>query len=313
MDWKLILADLSLFDGAGGAAASGAGAGDGGAAGDTTTPVPSTRRAKDNGPMVIYGKQDDDAGAAESGDTVVTPATAEDRQRAYKDFITGDYKDLYQQDIQRIINQRFKQTKELEGKQAKSQPILDMLSQRYGVTDGDMDKLMQAVQGDHAYWQEAADEVGMTVEQYMEMQKLRRENQALLDAKKAQQSREQADRQLAAWTEQERELKALYPSFDINAETQNPRFMQMLRSGVPMQQAYEVIHLDDIKSGVQRATAKAAEKHMADNIRARGNRPAENGSSGNAGFVYKSDVSKLSKTDRANIARQVRAGKTIKF
>ena len=44
--------------------------------------------------------------------------------------------------------------------------VIDMLMQRYGIADGDVQKLMSALESDNAYWNAAAEEAGMDVEQW---------------------------------------------------------------------------------------------------------------------------------------------------
>jgi len=56
---------------------------------------------------------------------------------------------------------------------------------------------------------------------------------------------------------------------------------------------------------------QAQEKAVVDNIRARGSRPSENGTSSQSAFIVKDDVSKLSKEDRRNIAKRVMMGEKI--
>ena len=58
---------------------------------------------------------------------------------------------------------------------------------------------------------------------------------------------------------------------------------------------------------------KSAAQQVTDNVRARGARPAENGVSSGSGFLVKSDVSKLTKKDRAEIARRAAHGEKIVF
>ena len=87
----------------------------------------------------------------------------------------------------------------------------------------------------------------------------------------------------------------------------------MLKAGVPVQHAYEVIHMDAIKAGVAQSAAQTAARQVTDNVRARGARPAENGVSSGSGFLVKSDVSKLTKKDRAEIARRAAHGEKIVF
>ena len=107
--------------------------------------------------------------------------------------------------------------------------------------------------------------------------------------------------------------RALYPGFDLEKESKNPQFLSMLRAGVPVQTAYEVIHMDDIKAGVAQTTARRTEKQVVDGIRAKGSRPPENGTSSQSAFTVKDDPSKWTKQDRAEIARRVARGETIKL
>ena len=89
--------------------------------------------------------------------------------------------------------------------------------------------------------------------------------------------------------------------------------LSMLRAGVPVQHAYEVVHMDQIKAGVAAMQAKATEKQVVDGIRAKGARPQENGTTSQGAFIVKDDVSKLSKRDRAEIIRRAARGEHIEF
>ena len=80
-----------------------------------------------------------------------------------------------------------------------------------------------------------------------------------------------------------------------------------------MQHAYEVCHLDDIKAGVAATQAQATEKQIVSSIRAKGARPQENGTAAQSAFVVKDDVSRLTKAERAEIARRAARGEIIEF
>jgi hypothetical protein len=325
---KLFGTKLDLFDGDGGAAAAGATA-----TGDTTGTVPgNTHRGKsgeyDN---VKFGKQaadsvttGDKAGQADTG----TPAAGETagvqstsdaleaRKQEYYRLIKGEYKDLFAQDTQRILNDRFKDHKTLEKRVQDTDAIINLMMQRYGIHDGDVSKLATAFESDTAYWESVADEEGMTVENYMRMKKLERDNAAYLEAERRRQGQESADRQLALWAEQEQEAKKTYPSFDLQAELANDQFRFLItnaKSPVSLQHAYEVVHMDEIKAGIAQMQAKATEKQVVDSIRARGARPIENGISSQSAFTVKDDVSKLSGKDMAEINRRVMRGERVSF
>lgn len=337
-DYKLLKVILSLFDGGAAGAGDGAGAaapaqGDGGTQGGSQAVPATTRRGKSGeSQRILYGKQTDPAvagdkaGASEgtppvAGEgtvdgqpgTTTTSDTLEARKKAYREMVEGEFKDLYTQDTQRIIDRRFREMRNLEEQISRTQPLLSMLMQRYGIADGDPSKLMAAVENDDAYWSQAAEEAGMSVEQYKKFQKLQRENAALVEAQRQSQTQQQVQAQLQKWYGEAEEVRKLYPSFDLTAEVKNPQFISMLRAGVPVQHAFEVIHMDDIKAGVAQMTAKATEKQVVDGIRAKGARPAENGIAAQSGFTIKDDVTKLTKQDRAKIAALAARGETITF
>ena len=212
-----------------------------------------------------------------------------------------------------MINRRFSETKALQQQLDELNPVKEMLMQRYKVEDGDVNKLRKALENDDRYWSEAAEESGMTVEQYKRVQQVERQLKESQMREQRLLSQQKAEQQIRQWDIDAQSLKGLYPSFDLQAEVQNPQFTALLKSGVPMQTAYEVMHMADIKAGIQRMTATATEKQVTDNIRAKGQRPKENGTSSQSAFTVKDDVRKLTKADRANIARLAARGESIVF
>lgn len=320
---------LDLFDGAAGAAASGAGEGAGsGTQGETQQTSPAATRRGSSGEYsnVKFGKQDQTAAAGgqqanppDAGEeskkqgVETTSDTLEDKRKAFRALVDGEYKDQYTEDTQRIIDRRFRETKNLETQLSQQKPILDMLMQRYKIADGDLSKLTQAIENDNAYWSQAAEEAGMSVEQYKQFQKLQRENAQLIQAQRRSQNQQAAEKQLQKWYQEAEAMKADYPGFDLGRESQDPQFLSMLRSGVPVKLAYEVMHMDEIKSTVAQTTAQQTEKQVVEGIRAKGARPAENGTSSQSGFVVKDDPAKWTKKDRAEIVRRVQRGEQIKL
>lgn len=304
---------LHLFEGEGG--------GEGGTQGDAVAQtVPgNTRRGKSSGEYdnVLFGKQPEQvdgtpvAGEKQEAEVQTTSNTLEERRQSFKDLIKGEYKDLYDEEVQTILKRRLKDEKGLKEQVSQMQPIIDLLNQKYQVQGGDMAKLMEAIEGDDVYWADAAEEAGMTVEQYKKFQKLQRDNEQLIREQQMRQGQENANRQVQAWYQQAEALKATYPSFDLAAESQNPQFLSMLKSGVPVQHAYEVVHMEEIKAAERQLAAKAAEKQVTANVRARGSRPAENGTNSQGAFTIKNDPSKWSKKDRAEVVRRAQRGEQI--
>jgi len=331
---------LDLFDGGAaageaagaGAAASGGQTASGTQTGETQAGSGVAGRGKKSGEYsnVVFGKQpaasaegqgtvsdaqapSSDAGSDNNQGVQTTSDTLEERRKAFRDLVNNEYKDVYTEDTQRIIDRRFREVKSLQDTVARNQPVIDMLMQRYKITDGDVDKLTKAIEEDTAYWSAAADEAGMSVEQYKEFQRLQRENEQFRRARFAQQKAERGEQQLQQWYVEAQAVKAKYPNFDLASEVKDPRFISMLKSGVPVEHAYKVIHMDEIVTDAMRTSAANAEKAVVNNVRAKGARPQENGTAAQSAFTVKDDVSKLTKKDRAEIARRAMHGEIISF
>lgn len=312
MDEKTLRMKLDLFDGEGG--------GDGGTAAGESTGQADTGSQEPT--KILYGKQEEGAEPEDSpqeldipaeGESQTTSDTLEEKRKAFRELIGGEYKDLYQQELNRVLDRRFRQSKGLETKLGEYQPLIDTLMDRYGVEGGDLKQLQRAIESDETYWESAAEEAGMSTEQYKAFARMKRENSQMRQALEQRQRQQSVNRQMQTWYSQAEQARQLYPELDLNRESQDPRFVSMLKAGVPVQHAYEVIHMDEIKTGVAQRTARTTAQQVTDNVRARGNRPAENGVSGGSGFLVKSDVSKLTKKDRAEIARRAAHGEKIIF
>lgn len=323
--FKLFHVRLDHFDGEGAGAAPAAAEGPG-EQGEKLMAEAAARNSRANRTdpyaNVVFGKAPEQTAedtngseksqaAADKKDVDTSERTLEDKRKAYDDMINGEFKEFYTKDTQNMINRRFKETKALEKQVADQQPIIDMLMQRYGATD--TESLMSAIEGDSAYWQDAADDAGMSVSQFMEFQKLQRENRALLQQQEAYVNQQKVDQQLAQWTQEAEAIKQSYPNFNLEAEAQNPEFIRLLQAGTPMEHAYKVLHLDEILNDERNVTAAYTEKKVIDNVRARGQRPQEAGLNSNNAITYKSDVASMSNKDILEIARRVKRGESISF
>lgn len=304
---------LDLFDGEGGQSG-------GEAAGSEGTGQTQT---------VVYGKQDPEKAAQEpeqaAGEApaeldipaeeapAVTSDALEAKKREFRKLISGEYKDLYQQEVNRVLDQRFRKSRSLEAKLGEYQPLVDLLMDRYGVANGDLSQLQRAIESDETYWEAAAEDAGMSTEQYKAFAQMKRENSQMRQALEQRQRQQSVEAQLQRWYSQADEARQVYPELDLERESQDPRFLSMLKAGVPVQHAYEVLHMDAIKAGVAQNAAQTTARQVTDHVRARGARPTENGVSSGSGFLVKSDVSKLTKKDRAEIAQRAAHGEKIIF
>ena len=295
--------------------AEGAGGGDGGtgsegATGATVTAAVSQNKGAKN-PLanVKYGIQAEEASPVPE----VSKPITEDRNAKFEELIKGEYKDLYDARVQDTIQKRLKSSKETVDRYNSLAPTLEMLGKKYGVDSSDIEALNRAIEEDDSYYEEEALEKGMTVQQLKEVKKIERENASLKAEIEAQNRKDNAAQQYATWMKQAEEAKKLYPNLNFEAETQNPQFRQLLLSGIDVGSAYLVCHKDEIIPAAMQYTAKTVEQKLTNKVIANGARPSENGNSSQSASVSKSDVSTLTKEDRAEIARKVANGERISF
>jgi hypothetical protein len=296
--------DLRLFDGDAGAAPADAGTTGEGSGSDLS--------------KVVYGKEPDGSAAASTTDSAAAGAedTLEARQARFDELINSDeYKDIYTKRTQDMINRRFAKAKAAEAENAKLRGITDLLNQRYGITDdADFSKLSKAVENDDEMWSRAADEAGMSTQQYRELMRYKMMAERAQAIEQEQVRREQSRERAEAWFNEARTLREKFPEFDLQKELADPNFVAAINApGMSLELAYKAKYFDRYMSGTAQAASQATEKRVVDNIRAKGARPAENGTSQSAAATIKSDPSKLSLADFDEIARRVARGEKIVF
>ena len=304
--------------------AEGAGGGEGGTGAEgatgvtATNAVSQTKKGVKSNPLanVVYGKQEEAAQTAdvqETNATVVESVQQPDRNAEFEKLIKGEYKDLYDQRMQDTIQKRLKGTKETVDRYNSLSPTLELLGKKYGVDPNNIDALNKAIEEDDTYYEEEALEKGITVQQLKEIRKMEKENAELKRQMQEEKAKEKGAQLYAQWMDQAKQAQNVYPSFDLRAEMQNPKFVDLLRANIDVRTAYEVIHKDDIIPAAMQFTAKAVEQKLAKKMMANGARPTENGISSQSSAVVKSDVSQLSKADRQEIIRRVARGEKIRF
>lgn len=324
---KMFKVDLQLFNdgGATGGAEGSAATATENAPKTDVKPSGSSRRSKSGEfENVVFGKQegttaeettslDTEGNPTGAGKTDVstTSDTLEARRKAYNDLINGEYKDIDQERFQQVFDRRFKQVKGIEAELAAQKPIIDKLMSRYSVND--VAQLDKALTEDTEYWERVAEEKGMTVEQYHAMQKLERENEELRAIRQRQIGQQQFQQQIDTWYKEADRVKELYPSFDLRKEAQNPEFLSLLRHGNSVEHAYKVLHFDELTQSAARVAAQTADAQAQARIKQKASRPSENGTSSQSAAIVRSDVSSLTRKERAEIARRVQRGEKIVF
>lgn len=311
----LLKAVLNLFEGDGGAASSGDGSGTAGAPGA----IPSAAgKGKGEFANVVYGKPSDaqpngdESTEAKAGDADQQKAP---QKRPFKELVNGEYKEEFDE----LFKKRLKDYKDLQAKVTSQSAVMDMLMAKYGIQDGNLDSLTKAIEEDDAMWADAADDAGMSIDQYKQFNKLQRENAQLMreaqERVEAQQAQER-ESQLLADAEA---VKQVFPDFDLGKEIANTvdpvtgrsKFVELLSAGIDMETAYKTIHFNELMTGAIQQTQRETEKNVTGNIRAKGMRPQENGTTSQSAFTYKTDPAKWTKKDRAEVVRRVARGEKI--
>lgn len=313
---NLIALNLRHFDGAGSGAGAGAG-GEGAGAGTGEAGTPSAA-GKIDVKEIAYGKQAEPAGDIQPAEPAEPEAAVKaeevpDRKAEFEKLIKSDYKDLFSERVQQIIDNRFKQTKELEGKVNTLNPVMEMLARKYGVDGNDAEALAQAIESDNSYYEDEAVEKGMTVEQLKEFKRMEKENFAYKKAMEEREQRENGERLYQTWITQAEQLKEKFPAFDLDVECENADFVDLLSKGIDVETAHLVIHKDDVLGGAMQYTAQKVQEKVINNIKARGSRPTENGISSQSATVRKTNVNDLDSNDIQEVLRRVQKGEKISF
>lgn len=306
--------NLQLFGEGGDGGAPGAAGGEAEAA---VSQVAAGKKTSSN-PLanVQYGIQEGEKAESGTAQVITFEETTPDRKSEFEKLIKGEYKEQYDERVQALLNKRFKTQGVLEERQRQMAPIMDILAQKYGVdtTDGiDYEKLRQAIYDDDAYYEEEALQKGIPVSALKEMKRMEREN---TEFKQAMAEREREDANHKAYEtllRQSDEVKKLYPGFDLATEMDNQNFARLIAANVDARTAYEVVHRDEIQPAMAQYVAQRTAQKIAQNIQSGTNRPTENGAAASGGIVAKTDVSKLTKDDRAEIMRRVARGEKIRF
>lgn len=130
-------------------------------------------------------------------------------------------------------------------------------------------------------------------------------------------------------------LRGVYPGFDLAAEMEHSTMGALLRGerAPTLRQLYEAVHMEEIfeervtlaveaqisravESAVTGAVANAVrdcEERLLGHIRARGQRPAENGLSAAAGIRMHPAVDRLTRRERAMLAKRAENGETVQL
>ena len=222
-------------------------------------------------------------GASDTGNAAEASEAA--RRESWRGLIEGEYRDLFSEELRQAEERLRESAETAEERLAEAMPVMEAVARRYGIREGDWKALGQALEDEAVRVRE-------------------KQNRYRAGAKAAA-------RQLAVWTAEAEALREHLPDFDLARESRDSRFCAMLRARVPMELAYSALHLEELLRGAMYRAAAAAERRVVGNVRARGLRPGEAGTTAQGSFTVRENISRLSREDRADIARRAAKGERI--
>jgi hypothetical protein len=325
---ETLILDLHLFDGDGG----GAGAAGGGAAGAAGSAGAEGDGDSASGIMVgnesaALRKAMSAPGARtpqlkapqqpQQAETPAPPAETKSADRASReaeyDRLIKEYNDIHTDRTRKIISERFPKAKEAEQKIQQLSPVLDMVAKKYGIEPGDFDGLQKALESDDALYEDEAIKRGLTVDQARDAVKTEQRLKELEAVESERRKQAEINRITTEWMDEGRQLQQVYPNFDIQSELQNGEFLRKLSTGYTVRDAYESLHRDEILGSAMQTTASKVSEKLTANIRARGSRPVENGTSAPTPAIVRKDPSSLTREERAELVKRAGRGERIDF
>lgn len=266
-----------------------------------------------------------DAGSTENNKASETPVDngAEDLDAEYEELMKSKFKKQRDRDFNRSFKPRFKELSDkadsYKAALDKNAPLIAALKERYGTDDPD--ELLRAVDGDEYYIREEANKLGMEVPEYLRYRDdkrtrdaLEEENAAYKREKAAREERNAFEERVRGWMNEANALKTQFPELNFAKEAENETFVDLLNRGLPVEQAYKIIHHDDIVASAMHVAAQRAAEGAARSVAQQQARPSENGLHGQAGAATKVDVNSMTGADIIRLAEEsIRSGRSVKL
>ncbi len=214
-----------------------------------------------------------DAGQEEQSLETEAPAEAPVEKLSWQEILADpEYKSQYDAQVQAIIQKRLRSRGDAEQRLQRLAPVLSALGERFGALDSaDMEQLARDILSG--------------------------------DSGSTRQSRvRQAEDHLARLVEQEAELRASFPDFDLLTAMEDPAFVRLTapHTGLSLADAYYALHRREIGEATARSSLEAAAKA----VRSGMSRPRE--LSGNqAASTAISDPRNMSREQREALKQRI--------
>lgn len=249
-----------------------------------------------------------------SNEIDATDNESTDLESEYDELMNGRFKEIHKKRTNSDFNKRFRDHKKLEKSVRDTQPLIDALSERYGIDKKDTAGLLEAFNYDKLYVRERAAELGMDDDEFIEHDRIKRKAQSFDRLQEEEQRRTEFNEKYNGWKSDAASLQKQYPSFDFDTEfMENSDFREMVAKGVPVRNAFLAIHHDDIMAGTVKYAVDRTAENVSRQVARQKARPTENGMSSQASLSSKVDVANLSGAEIRDYIRRIENGEKITF
>lgn len=238
------------------------------------------------------------------GEKSFAAGSSRNKDAEFDALIEGEYKEQFSKKVQKIISKRLREVKAMKEVKDKNTQVVESLLKKFNIEDGDTEKLERMIEE-----QMTQDNKNIQEKRTELLKRLIAENSFLKKSREEELRKMQLRNRMQQWKMQAEEAKKVYPEFNFEEELKNPEFCRLLKVGVSVRNAYEVVNIDTILD----RNSKTAERKVVDSIRSKGNRPVENGSEAQSGILLSGNASKLNKKQRAELAKRAAKGERISF
>lgn len=237
----------------------------------------------------------------QSGDSESLDAEGNKKTAEFEELISNKYKKQFSEKVKSIISRRIKEVKGLKEKLQKDAETVSMIKNKFNIESDDIQEIERRID-------EAMN--GTTENRHVQLiRRLITENEFLKKENERRMNESKAKSVADKIKAQVEETKKIYSDFDINKEFENPEFRRLIKAGVSVKNAYEVLNIE----GILDSNSKETERQTLDQMRRKTNRPVENGSELSGGILLSNGISKLTKKQRAELARRAASGEKIEF
>lgn len=217
----------------------------------------------------------------------------------------------YNGEMQKLIQERVKNLKPQQEAMKALTPALELLAGRYGLAAGkelDGKALADAIMHDDSLYEDKAAEMGISPELARRLDRMEYLEKMQAERDRETEQERQVREHMAGLMQQAEELKKDIPSFDLQAELQNPAFVRLTAPGVgvSVMDAFYAVHRKEMQEMLQKRAAKETAEQLAASIQAGRQRPVENGTSAQAPTTTHFDYGNMTKEQRAALRQKIK-------